>query len=88
MVLGLRVLLGLDKAFYPLRINKLYNNIFNISTFSGNQIGRYADRYQEFPDGSLLLSEVRATDEGNYSCSVSNAYGRDVIYYMVTVRGW
>ncbi|XP_049782628.1 Down syndrome cell adhesion molecule-like protein Dscam2 [Schistocerca cancellata] len=38
------------------------------------------------PDGSLLLSKVQRTDQGEYTCHVSNEYGEDTIVYQLLVQ--
>ena len=44
-------------------------------------------RLQEYPDGSILITDVRSTDAGNYSCRVSNIHGSDNVIYEVNVQG-
>ncbi|CAG2054394.1 unnamed protein product, partial [Timema podura] len=39
------------------------------------------------PDGSLLLSTVQRSDQGEYTCVVWNEYGKDVITYHLRVQG-
>nr|CAD7426256.1 unnamed protein product [Timema monikensis] len=38
------------------------------------------------PDGSLLLSTVQRSDQGEYTCVVWNEYGKDVITYHLRVQ--
>ncbi|XP_076034195.1 cell adhesion molecule Dscam1-like isoform X3 [Oratosquilla oratoria] len=54
-------------------------------TFNGDSLPS-SGRVQEYPDGSLLITDVKATDAGNYTCSASNVHGTDNITYAVTVQ--
>lgn len=42
---------------------------------------------KEYPDGSLLVSDVKARDAGNYTCTTANLHGSDAITYSVNVQG-
>lgn len=39
------------------------------------------------PDGALLLSSAQRSDQGDYTCVVSNEHGRDHITYHLLVQG-
>lgn len=39
------------------------------------------------PDGALLLSSAQRSDQGDYTCIVSNEHGRDHIIYHLLVQG-
>jgi hypothetical protein len=45
------------------------------------------DRFKIHTDGSLLISDVHKSDEGNYTCSVRNEEGTDQIQYSLHVQG-
>ncbi|KAK6630670.1 hypothetical protein RUM43_014659 [Polyplax serrata] len=43
-------------------------------------------RRQLHKDGSLIIKDVQKIDQGNYSCSVENAHGKDEITYNLIVE--
>ncbi|XP_042886475.1 Down syndrome cell adhesion molecule-like protein 1 [Penaeus japonicus] len=55
-------------------------------TFNGKEISSNNQRMKEYPDGSLLITDVKAQDAGNYTCTASNIHGSDVITYALTVQ--
>ncbi|XP_047475797.1 Down syndrome cell adhesion molecule-like protein Dscam2 isoform X2 [Penaeus chinensis] len=55
-------------------------------TFNGKVISSNDQRMKEYPDGNLLITDVKAQDTGNYTCSASNIHGSDVITYTLTVQ--
>lgn len=38
-------------------------------------------------NGSLLISDIQRQHQGNYTCSVNNAYGSDEISFFLRVLG-
>ncbi|KAK8378810.1 hypothetical protein O3P69_009493 [Scylla paramamosain] len=57
-----------------------------IWTFNGKGIPHNQGRVKEYPDGSLLVADVKARDAGNYTCTTTNLHGSDAITYSVTVQ--
>ncbi|XP_071538392.1 cell adhesion molecule Dscam1-like [Panulirus ornatus] len=55
-------------------------------TFNGKAIQPRRSRVKEYPDGSLLVSDVKARDAGNYTCTTTNLHGSDSITYPVNVQ--
>lgn len=43
-----------------------------------------AERAQVFSNGSLVINTIKKSDEGSYSCSISNKIGKD-IHKLVTL---
>ena len=41
-------------------------------------LNNYAGRYQVKSDGTLVLSDVNANDEGKYTCQISNGIGKPI----------
>ncbi|KAK3872049.1 hypothetical protein Pcinc_022840 [Petrolisthes cinctipes] len=57
-----------------------------IWTFNGKGVTRGQSRVKEYHDGSLVVTDVKGTDAGNYTCTTTNLYGSDAITYSVTVQ--
>ncbi|KAG7174552.1 Down syndrome cell adhesion molecule-like protein 2-like 6 [Homarus americanus] len=55
-------------------------------TFNGKPLGGNEPRVKEYPDGSVLVTDVKAQDAGNYTCTTTNLHGSDSITYAVTVQ--
>ncbi|KAK7021096.1 hypothetical protein SK128_026418, partial [Halocaridina rubra] len=55
-------------------------------TYNGKVITSAINRLKEYPDGSLLIKDVKAIDAGNYTCTAANVHGSDSITYVVTVQ--
>ncbi|XP_069185985.1 cell adhesion molecule Dscam1 isoform X2 [Procambarus clarkii] len=55
-------------------------------TFNGKPLGGSQTRVKEYPDGSVLVTDVKAQDAGNYTCTTTNLHGSDSITYAVTVQ--
>ena len=54
-------------------------------TWAGSNISRTGQRHAILQDNSLVLTNVRLQDAGEYSCVASNSYGWSVSTAMVTV---
>ncbi|EEB12183.1 down syndrome cell adhesion molecule, putative, partial [Pediculus humanus corporis] len=54
--------------------------------FKSTQIKNTNSRIQVQNDGSLIIKDVQKMDEGNYSCSVENVYGKDEIIYNLIIE--
>lgn len=68
---------------------KLNWNFFSESllfSFSDQENGENFDseRTQVFSNGSLVINNIKKSDEGSYSCSISNNIGKD-IHKLVTL---
>lgn len=57
----------------------------NIEIKHGNQRGSIVDNKPSF--SVLMIPELELKDSGNYSCVVSNAYGIDVQWTFLQVKG-
>ncbi|XP_068223029.1 cell adhesion molecule Dscam1-like isoform X2 [Palaemon carinicauda] len=55
-------------------------------TINGKVVPSGINRIKEYPDGSLLITDVKAVDAGNYTCTATNIHGSDAITYSVTVQ--
>lgn len=56
--------------------------------FNGKRLDSGAASARLQANGStLLVRDVQHADEGNYSCNVENAHGKDEITYSLVVRG-
>ncbi|XP_071549821.1 cell adhesion molecule Dscam1-like [Panulirus ornatus] len=55
-------------------------------TFNGKPLLTSQGRVKQYPDGSVLVTDVRAQDAGNYTCTTNNIHGSDSIIYTVTVQ--
>ena len=53
--------------------------------WAGSNVSRTGPRHAVLQDNSLVLSNVRLQDAGEYSCVASNSYGRSLSTAMVTV---
>jgi hypothetical protein len=47
----------------------------------------FNDRVSAKDDGSLVISELRRADTGQYTCSVANTHGSDSITHTLMVKG-
>lgn len=63
------------------------STIFMFLPLSGKGVTRGQSRIKEYHDGSLVVTDVKGTDAGNYTCTANNLYGSDAITYSVTVQG-
>lgn len=58
--------------------------------FDGSKIDALPEeRYQggNISSPSLLISDLRTTDQGNYTCSASNLFGTRRAYVFLTITG-
>lgn len=49
---------------------------------------REGRRYPVSGDGSLALKDVDLDDEGTYTCTATNAAGKDEAQVQLLVQGW
>ena len=44
-------------------------------------------RFQDFPNGTLIISVVRSQDSGSYTCEINNSFGKSAFTYNLVAIG-
>uniref|UniRef100_T1IIC3 Down syndrome cell adhesion molecule n=1 Tax=Strigamia maritima TaxID=126957 RepID=T1IIC3_STRMM len=84
-----RVIIESPKSRVPAKIasfSDIIATLINYAQASLSQPIKDEERFSISQDGSLVISNVLYNDTGNYSCTVTNAYGTDQVLHYLVVR--
>ena len=54
--------------------------------FNGNLTKILSSRFNQFPNGTIVISDAQLTDSGEYLCEATNGAGHSRVWFTLTVR--